>query len=54
MVFLRDGINANVRQKNRRFAIEFLDALGNRDNISDHETLIMAYGSVARYVSNAA
>lgn len=48
MVFLRNDITKNVRQKNRRSTIEFLDALAERDVLSDQETLVMAYGQVAR------
>lgn len=48
MVFLRDDIYKSTREKNRRFTIEFLGALAKRDVISDQETLIMAYGAVAR------
>ncbi|KAH8732219.1 hypothetical protein GQ44DRAFT_602205 [Phaeosphaeriaceae sp. PMI808] len=48
MVFLRNGIPRHIRQKNRRSTVEFLGVLGKRDVISDQETLILAYGSVAR------
>ncbi|CAO2647756.1 Nn.00g086780.m01.CDS01 [Neocucurbitaria sp. VM-36] len=48
MVFLRDDISKSTRQKNRRSTIEFLDALSKRDVLSDQETLIMAYGQIAR------
>ncbi|KAF1921015.1 hypothetical protein BDU57DRAFT_509551 [Ampelomyces quisqualis] len=50
-VFLRDSIPRHTKQKNRRSTIEFLGALAKRDVISDHETLILAYGSVARTCS---
>jgi serine/threonine-protein kinase ATR len=49
MVFLRNDISRSTRQKNRRSTVEFLDALAKRVVISDQETLIMAYGLVARY-----
>ncbi|KAF2828831.1 hypothetical protein CC86DRAFT_319926 [Ophiobolus disseminans] len=48
MVFLRNDISRSTRQKNRRSTVEFLGALAKRDIISDHETLIIAYGLVAR------
>jgi serine/threonine-protein kinase ATR len=48
MVFLRDDIPRNIRDKNRRSTIEFLDALASRDILSDQETLIIAYGRTAR------
>ncbi|CAA9966791.1 Protein kinase rad3 [Pyrenophora teres f. maculata] len=48
MVFLRGNIPRSTRGKNRRFTIEFLDALAKRDVLSDHETLIMAYGRTAQ------
>ncbi|KAK1911299.1 hypothetical protein P3342_012598 [Pyrenophora teres f. teres] len=48
MVFLRENIPRSTRGKNRRFTIEFLDALAKRDVLSDHETLIMAYGRTAQ------
>jgi serine/threonine-protein kinase ATR len=48
MVFLRDDIPRNTRDKNRRSTIEFLDALASRDILSDQETLIMAYGGTAK------
>ena len=48
MVFLRDDIPRNTRDKNRRSTIEFLDALASRDNLSNQETLIMAYGRTAQ------
>lgn len=47
MVFLRDDLSKKVKTKNRRLAIEFLDALSKRDALSDQETLIMAYGQIA-------
>lgn len=48
MVFLGNNVPRTIRQKNRRSTVEFLGALAKRDNVSDHETLILAYGSVAR------
>ncbi|KAH7380651.1 protein kinase rad3 [Pyrenochaeta sp. MPI-SDFR-AT-0127] len=48
MVFLRDDISRSCRQKNRRSTIEFLAALATRNILSDQETLIMAYGLIAR------
>jgi len=48
MVFLRNDISRSIRQKNRRSTVEFLGVLAKRDIISDHETLIIAYGLVAR------
>jgi serine/threonine-protein kinase ATR len=48
MSFLRNDIPKNTRQKNRRSTVEFLGALAKRDVISDQETLIVAYGLVAR------
>jgi serine/threonine-protein kinase ATR len=48
MVFLRNNISKSTRQKNRRSTVEFLGALAKRDVISDQETLILAYGLVAR------
>ncbi|KAI4673661.1 uncharacterized protein J4E88_008717 [Alternaria novae-zelandiae] len=47
MVFLRNDISKNTRSKNRRSFIEFLDALAQRDVLSDQETLIIAYGRTA-------
>jgi serine/threonine-protein kinase ATR len=49
MTFLRNDIPKSTRQRNRRSTVEFLSALAKRDIISDQETLILAYGSVARY-----
>jgi serine/threonine-protein kinase ATR len=48
MVFLRSSISKTIRERNRRSTVEFLNALAKRDVISDQETLIMAYGLVAR------
>lgn len=48
MVFLRNDISRSTREKNRRYTIEFLDALAKRDFLSDQETLIMAYGQIAQ------
>jgi serine/threonine-protein kinase ATR len=49
MVFLRHDIaSKRTREKNRRSAVEFLGELAKRDVISDQETLILAYGLVAR------
>jgi serine/threonine-protein kinase ATR len=50
MVFLRSDIPSDIRQKNRRSTVEFLDALAKRGVLADQETLILAYGQVARYV----
>ncbi|KAG9191621.1 serine/threonine-protein kinase ATR [Alternaria panax] len=47
MVFLRDDVPKNVRGKNRRSFIGFLDALAKRNILSDQETLILAYGRTA-------
>lgn len=47
MVFLRNDLSKRVKTKNRRSAIEFLDALSKRNALSDQETLIMAYGQIA-------
>ncbi|USP73715.1 uncharacterized protein yc1106_00989 [Curvularia clavata] len=47
MTFLRDDMSPSTRDKNRRSTIEFLDALANRQVLSDQETLIMAYGRIA-------
>jgi serine/threonine-protein kinase ATR len=49
MSFLRNDIPRSTRQRNRRSTVEFLGALAKRDVISDQETLIVAYGLVARY-----
>jgi serine/threonine-protein kinase ATR len=51
MVFLRNDIPDGIRKKNRRSTVEFLDALAKRRVLADQETLILAYGHVARYVS---
>ncbi|KAH7552423.1 hypothetical protein BM1_08374 [Bipolaris maydis] len=51
MVFLRNDISRSTREKNRRSAIEFLDALAKRDFLSDQETLIIAYGRIAQTCS---
>lgn len=48
MVFLRSDIASRVRQKNRTSVVEFLDALVNRGVLAEQETLILAYGQVAR------
>ncbi|KAH7078025.1 hypothetical protein BKA63DRAFT_277194 [Paraphoma chrysanthemicola] len=49
MVFLRSDIaSKRTRDRNRRSTVEFLGELAKRDIISDHETLILAYGLVAR------
>ena len=50
MVFLRNDIPDDIRKKNRRSTVEFLDALAKRGVLADQETLILAYGHVARYV----
>ncbi|KAL6705751.1 serine/threonine-protein kinase M1 [Coniothyrium glycines] len=47
MVFLRNDVSRATQKKNRRSTIEFLDALAKRDVLSDHETLIIAYGRIA-------
>ncbi|UPX14349.1 Non-specific serine/threonine protein kinase [Ascochyta rabiei] len=48
MVFLRSDINSRVCQKNRTSVVEFFDALAKRGVLADQETLILAYGQVAR------
>lgn len=48
MVFLRNSIASGVRQKNRRFTLEVIDAIASKNVISDQETIIMAYGQIAR------
>jgi serine/threonine-protein kinase ATR len=48
MVFLRNDIPRSTRQRNRRSTVEFLGVLAKRDVISDQETLILAYGALAR------
>ncbi|KAF9697303.1 hypothetical protein EKO04_004887 [Ascochyta lentis] len=48
MVFLRSDITSRVRQKNRTSVVEFFDALVKRGVLADQETLILAYGQVAR------
>jgi hypothetical protein len=51
MVFLRDNIPSGIRKKNRQSTVEFLGALAKRNVLADQETLILAYGQVARYDS---
>lgn len=48
MVFLRNDMSNRVRQKNRTSVVEFFDALVQRGVLADQETLILAYGHVAR------
>ncbi|KAI8936862.1 hypothetical protein NX059_006098 [Plenodomus lindquistii] len=48
MVFLRRDLPNRVKAKNRRSVIEFLDALSQRDVLSDQESLVMTYGQIAR------
>ncbi|KAF2633644.1 hypothetical protein BU25DRAFT_381226 [Macroventuria anomochaeta] len=48
MTFLRSDISSRVCQKNRTSVIEFFDALVQRGVLADQETLILAYGQVAR------
>ncbi|KAH6616589.1 hypothetical protein C7974DRAFT_427548 [Boeremia exigua] len=48
MVFLRSDIASRVRQKNRTSVVEFFDALVQRGLLADQETLILAYGQIAR------
>lgn len=48
MVFLRNDISNRVRQKNRMSVVEFFDALVQRGILADQETLILAYGHIAR------
>lgn len=48
MVFLRSEITSRIRQKNRTSVVEFFDALAKRGVLADQETLILAYGQVAR------
>ncbi|KAF1999599.1 hypothetical protein P154DRAFT_467308, partial [Amniculicola lignicola CBS 123094] len=48
MVFLRDDAPKSVRGKNRMSTLEFLHTLSQRDNFSEQETIIMAYGLAAR------
>lgn len=49
MVFLRDDITKSIREKNRKSTLEYLGVLATRDVLSDQETLITAYGMIARY-----
>ncbi|KAJ4304960.1 serine/threonine-protein kinase M1 [Kalmusia sp. IMI 367209] len=51
MAFLRDDISRHVRDKNRRATMQFLAELTKRNNPSQQETLIMAYGQAARTCS---
>lgn len=48
MTFLRNDIASRIRQKNRTSVVEFFDALAQRGVLADQESLILAYGQVAR------
>ncbi|WPG99769.1 protein kinase rad3 [Acrodontium crateriforme] len=46
--FLREELPEIIRTENRRVALEYLRYLSDRDIASEHETLIAAWGQVAR------
>jgi len=48
MVFLRHDIAKSTRQRNCRWILEFLGVLAKREVITDCETLVTAYGLIAR------
>jgi len=48
MTFLRDDIPRSIRGKNRINTLGFLHELSKRDNLSEQETLILAYTQAAR------
>ncbi|OJD39951.1 protein kinase rad3 [Diplodia corticola] len=47
-VFLHDGVPEDIRQKNRIAALNFLVQIADRDELNEQETLIVAWGQVAR------
>lgn len=47
-VFLRNDVPKPVRRRNRIGALDFLQTLTRRGVLSEQETIIMAYGEVAR------
>ena len=47
VAFLRDDIDRNIRDNNRRLALEYLRTLSDRANLSQIDTLISAWGQVA-------
>ncbi|KAF2267881.1 hypothetical protein CC78DRAFT_565700 [Lojkania enalia] len=48
MVFIRDDITRSIRAKNRMSTLEFFQTLSRRGVLSEQETIIMAYGQLAR------
>lgn len=45
--FLREDLPTELRERNRRVALDYLRTLSERDLLSEHETLILAWGHVA-------
>lgn len=49
MAYLRQGIREDVRTKNRREILDFLRCLTDRNNISEHESLVVAWSLIGRH-----
>ncbi|KAK4982063.1 serine/threonine-protein kinase M1 [Elasticomyces elasticus] len=47
-VFLRIALPGSLRDKNRRLALDFLRTMSDRDELAQQETLILAWGQIAR------
>ncbi|KAL0265042.1 serine/threonine-protein kinase M1 [Diplodia seriata] len=47
-VFLHDGVPEDIRQKNRISALNFMVQIADRNALGEQETLIVAWGQVAR------
>ena len=51
MTFLRDDIDKSIRDTNRKDTLVFFGELAERNLPGIQETLVMAYGQAARYVT---
>ncbi|TLD37485.1 ABC1 family protein [Venturia nashicola] len=49
MAYLREDVREDVRTKNRREILDFLRCLTDRNNASEHESLVTAWGLVGRH-----
>lgn len=49
-MFLHDGVPEEIRQKNRISALNVMVQIADREVLGEQETLIIAWGQVARYV----
>lgn len=49
MAYLREDIREDIRTKNRREVLDFLRCLTDRNNVSEHESLVIAWSLIGRH-----